>query len=390
MKRMYELRRQYPVLNDGWTLQELSNHVYNYSLPYSKGVNTTTGLWSVLRGRVEGIQDFSSEGTHGNQGVWLLYSNKNESTIYHSDCGGDNAIIAPYDANTTVKNLFYPFDEWRLNATSVYLGIEGSKEPNGCLPELNMTKYGWKAMVPLSQWTPSSPTITKFLPGHDARVVSNAEPGEAGTLDFEFRFSDLMDCDSFKNSFSVSSTTESGKQAHLDSSSLACLTIDPTYEAYYYGSSPSIWRARGTLNDVYDGIHVISVLNASNQGKSGSTHSNDHFTVRIGQPENPIVFPNQQITAGRCCTSTKARNAIRLSLSLDSSSTIKRPARIFGVSAFHSELFGRNGWLTYQVTCRFPCRSGRAGRPKSGRASTCRSNTGLRQPVAAITWCKAS
>lgn len=291
LKQMFELRQRYPVLNDGWTLNELSSKTFNYTLPGSFGVPTTTGLWSVLRGRLEGVQDFSGEGMFGNQGVWLLYSNYNGSQTYTGDCSGQDAIISPFDANTTVKNLFYPFDEWSLNTSSVTLGIEGSQNPNGCLSQINMTHYGWKAFVPIQNWTAPSPAATRFLPGHDARILSNTSVDEPTSVDIELRFSDLIDCQSFQDGFSVNSTTESGKQASLDTSSVDCLTIDALNEASYYGPSASIWRAKATLNNVYDGVHVININNVTNQNKNASTNAVDHFMIRVGQSDNPIVFP---------------------------------------------------------------------------------------------------
>jgi len=292
LKQMFELRQRYPVLNDGWTLNELSSQTFNYTLPGSFGVPTETGLWSVYRGRMENVQDLSDQGTYGNQGVWLLYTNYNGSRTFTGDCSSANdAIVAPFDAGTTVKNLFYPFDEWSLTNSSQQMGIEGSEQINGCLQEVNMTLYGWKAFVPIDAWSMPSPVITAFSPGHDARILSNTSADEAGSVHIEVRFSDLMDCDSFKNALTVNSTTESGKQASVDTNSLECLTVDPQFEAYYYGPSPSIWRVRATLNDVYDGVHVINVNNVTNQNNSASTNSNDHFMFRIGQSDNPIVFP---------------------------------------------------------------------------------------------------
>ena len=118
LKQMFELRQKYPVLNDGWTVRQLSNQTFNYTLPGSLGVPTETGLYSVLRGRMEGVQDFDGEGMFGNQGVWLLHSNYNGSITYTSDCNNtSDAIISPFDAGTAVKNMFYPFDEWTLESS---------------------------------------------------------------------------------------------------------------------------------------------------------------------------------------------------------------------------------------------------------------------------------
>ena len=291
IKEMYEMRTRYPVLNDGWTVTQLSNNTFNYTLPGSFDVPTETGLYSVLRGRMEGVQDFTGQGMFENQGIWLLYSNYNGSTVYEADCGSDAAIVSPFDVDTTVKNLFYPFDQYKLKASQQMFGFEGSTEMNGCLPSINMTLYGWKAFVPIANWIVPSPVITKFLPGHDYRIVSNTSASEASTIDFEVRFSAEMDCDSFKNGFNVTSKTESGEQATLDTSTIECLTIDPQFEAYYYGPSPSIWRARATLTNAYDGLHVININNVTNAAGDASTNSHDHFMLRIGQADNPMVFP---------------------------------------------------------------------------------------------------
>lgn len=291
LKQMFELRQKYPVLNDGFTMRQLSNQTFNYTLPGSFGVPTETGLWSAYRGRLEGVQDLSGEGTYGNQPIWLLYSNLNSSTTYTSDCKSDNAIISPFDSGMTVKNLFYPFDEWTLEDSDQTLNIEGSTDVNGCASQMNMTHYGWKAFVPLKNWAEPSPVITRFLPGHDARILSSTSSDEPSTVDIELRFSSVMDCDSVKNGLSVNSTTESGQQASIDINTVDCQTIDPLYEAYYYGPSPSIWRARLSLSGAFDGVHQINVNNATNAAKDASTNSFDHFMIRIGQAENPMVFP---------------------------------------------------------------------------------------------------
>nr|OQO18342.1 hypothetical protein B0A51_18106 [Rachicladosporium sp. CCFEE 5018] len=289
MKQMYELRRRYPVLNDGFTLRQLSNQTFNYTLPGSFEIPTETGLYSMYRGRFEGVQDLTGQGMHGNQGVWLLYSNFNGSRDYVGDCSDDQAaIVSPFESNITVKNLFYPFDEWDTTMSPKILNIEGSSDPNGCLPSVNMTLYGWKAFVPKANWTTPSPVVTKFLPGHDARILSN---GGSTSVNIEIRYSAEMDCDSVKSGIVVNSTTEAGQQAQIDQSSIQCLTIDPLYEAYYYGPSPSIWRMRATLKNVYDGIHQVSFNNGTSTAGDTFTDSNDRFMLRVGQADNVIVFP---------------------------------------------------------------------------------------------------
>lgn len=48
---MFEMRRRYPVLNDGFQLQTLSKSTYDIYLPASEDQATETGLWSVMRSR---------------------------------------------------------------------------------------------------------------------------------------------------------------------------------------------------------------------------------------------------------------------------------------------------------------------------------------------------
>jgi alpha-1,3-glucan synthase len=121
VKLMNEMRQNYPVLNDGYYLQQLSNKTYDIYLPGSNGTPTETGLWSVLRSRFVGVQDFTGIG-QGNQSVWLVYQNDNQTIDYQFNCTGDDAFISPFDAGTTVKNLLPPYDEYTLVNSSTMLG----------------------------------------------------------------------------------------------------------------------------------------------------------------------------------------------------------------------------------------------------------------------------
>lgn len=293
-KIMFELRRRYPVLNDGFDVRELSKQTYNYTLPGSFGAETETGIFSDLRGEFEAVQDLSGAGGAGNQPVWLLHSNYNGSITYDFDCSSNvSAIISPFDSGTTVKNLFYPFDEWTLEDSPQRLGLNGSTELNGCLPNMNMTKYGFKAFVPTDIWQRPSPMITKLIlndtfVGHDQRILS---AGDNQTMTMELRFSSEMDCDSVRQSVSISSTTEDNSTAVIDTDSTDCLTVDPIDMPYFYGGVPTIWRWRTNITNISDGIHTITINNATDSAKEMSTGSKDNLMFRIGQSENPIVFP---------------------------------------------------------------------------------------------------
>lgn len=124
LKRMYELRRQFPTLNDGYNLLTLSNRTYNIYLPGSQGLPSPYGIWSVYRGRTEGVQDFTGIG-QGNQGVWLVFQNENKTVDYQFDCASTNrsgALVSAFPAGTVVKNMFYPYEEFTLEPSTFTYG----------------------------------------------------------------------------------------------------------------------------------------------------------------------------------------------------------------------------------------------------------------------------
>ena len=124
LKRTFEIRRQYPVLNDGFSLLTLSNRTYDIFLPGSGGLPSPHGIWSVYRGRAEAAQDFAGNGA-SNLGAWLVYGNENRTVDYTFDCQSKNkseVLISAFPANTVVKNLFYPYEEHTLEASTFKLG----------------------------------------------------------------------------------------------------------------------------------------------------------------------------------------------------------------------------------------------------------------------------
>ncbi|KAI9851719.1 MAG: Cell wall alpha-1,3-glucan synthase ags1, partial [Thelocarpon superellum] len=293
IKAMYQMRQNYPVLNDGFFLQQLSNQTRQIFLPGSAGVPTETGMWSTMRGRFAGVQDLSGSG-QGNQSVWLVYQNDNKTVTYHFDCSSnDSTLIAPFDKGTTVKNLFSPFEEYTLEQGPVTLGFEGSTKPNGCLSQLELEGYGYKALVPKSAWVGPGPMMTKFVPGHDARVASTVAPGKQETVPIELHFSTPMDCDSVTDTLELNSTTEDGSTAQLDKGSVSCLTVQNVDPADFIGGLPTQWTWKANLINVANGIHSITVKNATAQGQGNSTNAVDHLLFRTGQPDNPMVFPRQ-------------------------------------------------------------------------------------------------
>lgn len=292
LKRMFELRRQYPVLNDGYNLTTLSNRTYDIYLPGSGGIPSPHGISRIYRGRSELVQDFGGTG-QGNQGVWLLYSNENKSVTYDFDCTSSDkslALIAAFPANTVVKNLFYPYEEFKLESSVFRYGIEESKELNGCLPRLETAPWDYKAFVPKDKWLSPGPTITRTVPSHDARLKSTVAYEEQESLPIEVRFSSEMSCNSVTDSIEIDSTTENGQQAHLDRRSVKCTLADAD-PPRYVGEVPTAWILSANLENVYNGVHVVTIRNASTEDGKLSTNTVDRFMFRIGQMDNPMVFP---------------------------------------------------------------------------------------------------
>lgn len=291
IKSMYHMREQYPVLNDGYFLQQLSNQTHFIQYPGSNTTLTEVGIWSTMRSGFPDVQDLSGTGK-GNQSVWLLYHNDNVTRTYTFDCTNNNtALISLFDEGTTVKNLIYPHDELTLKASSKKLGIAGSTKANGCVDQVSLKPYEFRVYVPKEQWVGPPPMITKFLPGHDARVQSKVAAGKQESVDIEIHFSQEMNCDSVTSSVYINSTTEDLRIAQINNSSIKCSVISTQQVADFIGSIPTNWTWKATLDNVSNGVHQITVRNASTEAGNSSTNSVDHFMFRIGQADNPIVFP---------------------------------------------------------------------------------------------------
>ena len=304
LKSMFQMRENYPVLNDGFFLQQLSNKTRLQVLEGSSGVPTEFGIWSVLRSRFPGEQDLSGAGGHGNQSVWLVYHNENVTTTFDFDCANNDtalnttALVAPFDSGTTVKNLFYPFEEMTLVDSPRSLGLEGSTKRNGCLKSLTMPHWGFAAYVPKDEWEGPGPMITGFQPGHDARLTADFAPGSKGEVPIELHFSTAMDCDAITKNMTFDATTEDGSRPSIKAGSVQCGNITDPPTPDMIGGVPSVWAWRATLADVAAGVHRLSVSNISADASAKTnktTAATDGFLFRIGRADNPVVFP---LTAG--------------------------------------------------------------------------------------------
>ncbi|KAI1342006.1 alpha-1,3-glucan synthase [Xylariaceae sp. FL0016] len=286
IKAMYHMRREFPVLQDGLFLQQLSNQTVMIQYPGSDTTATETGLWSVMRSAFPGVQDLGDSTS-----IWLVYHNRNETTEYSFDCTSESsALIAPFDEGTTVKNLFFPHDELTLTSSPQKLGINGSTNYNGCSSKLEMLPYEFRAYVPKSDFLPPPAMITRFEPGHDVRIESAA--GSEIDVKLEFHVSAAMDCDSFTSSLELVSSTEGNVVPHIDNSTIKCGNMSDIESPAYIGAVASAWTWSANLVNVADGIHQIVVNNASTADMGSSTNSVDRFLLRVGSASNPIVFPS--------------------------------------------------------------------------------------------------
>lgn len=276
-KRMFQLRESFPVLNDGYVLEQLSNQTHDILFRGSGNRSSEFGVWSTLRSRTEGVQDFTGD-NQGNQSVWLIYTNENSTIDYTFNCSSDTlAMISPFPYTTTVKNLFYPYEELNMTASTQKLGFEGSDEFNGCIEELSLRPWEYKAFVPIDQFVEPNPVITRVLPGHDSRLTSTVALGEQEVVPIEVHFSANMSCDDVTSSLTFNSTTQDGQVVALNKSSVVCLAVDAD-EQLYVGGIPTAWIFKANLTNVSNGIHTFTVNNATS---SANLSTNVSFIVIV-------------------------------------------------------------------------------------------------------------
>lgn len=281
IRTMNDLREQYQVLKDGFNLQSLSNQTHQVFLPGSNGTATEVGMWSVVRNQFA-TQQLGS----GNQSVWLVYQNEDHQVSYKFDCSkNETALFAPFAEGTTVKNLFFPYEEIELeDGPGKKFFIDKSQKKNGCIKELVLDAWGFKAYIPKGAWQQPRPMLTKFVPGHDIRLKTSS------SLDIELHFSEALDCDVVTDSLTINATTQDHvvpKVADVRCENMSHADV-PAYGVYV----PSSWKWTATLKDVTDGIHILT-LNMSSSAVAdtqNSTGSVDRLMFRIGQDNNPLVF----------------------------------------------------------------------------------------------------
>ncbi|KAK3384909.1 alpha-1,3-glucan synthase [Podospora didyma] len=286
LKTMFHLRDQFPSIKEGVFLKELSNKTEHIKLPGSGNATTEMGIWSVMKSGWAGIQILGDT-----PAVWLVYHNRNETTRYEFDCNSEtDAFIAPFEAGATVTNLIFPHDNLTLQDSAITLGLNGSKKANGCPTPIVLAPFEFRAYVPYEAFAPPPAMITKFVPGHDTPIEST---GKSMTVDISFQFSVAMSCDALTDAIRINSTTEKGEIPSIDKASVQCknLTGSEAERAPFVGALASAFRWSAKLTNVADGVHLITVVNATTSDTRSHTNSNDPFLIRVGKADNPVVWP---------------------------------------------------------------------------------------------------
>lgn len=270
-KQFFDLRASYPVLNDGFSLVQNGNWTYEDFLPFSNGTPTERGLWSLSRGGLSPLQNFTYNDT-----VWLVYTNENTTVSYSGNCasGSGTPISGPYQAETVVRNLLYPFENYTLGALNTSFFFNGEAPYFGCIESLTMQPYDFKALVPTSNWIQPIPALTKFTPGHDARIGVDDNSTSPNSIDIQIEFSDLMNCNSVTQSmnFTLASSGKGSTTPSVDANSIQCQTIPPENitPAFVIGATVSAWYWKGTIDNVVDGILTITINNPQSQNGVGT------------------------------------------------------------------------------------------------------------------------
>ena len=285
IKIMNKRREQYPTLNDGWFLEQLSNQTRHEIMSGSTGVPTEFGLWSTVRDEFAPFQNLSAT-QDSNEPLWLVYHNEANHTTYSQGC-----IASPFDHGTKVKNILFPYEEYTVVQFRDNEILRGSKRAKGCVRQMELRPFEFKALVTKKSWVPPPPVITQFLPGHDARIETKTSPGESDVLDVSFSFSTQMDCTRLTAAMVLSSQTDNGIVPHIRTGSVQCIDEPGDAIPEHVGQPVPVFTWMATLENVFPGLHTITVRNATTKDGLQFTDSNDRFLFRVGAQNNPMVFP---------------------------------------------------------------------------------------------------
>jgi len=288
-KQFFDLRAAYGILNDGFSLLQHGNWTHKDFLPFSNHSVTERGLWS-SRGGLTQLQNFTYNDT-----VWFLYTNENSTLSYSGNCTSSSGIAGPYRSDTIVRNLFYSFENYTLGASDRPFFFDRKDSYFGCIESITLQLYDFKALVPADIWIPPAPALTKFMPGHDARIEVADDSSNPNSIDVQIEFSDLMDCDSVTQSINFTlASSGKGSTPLVKSGSVQCQTISDAniQPASILGATVSRWYWKATIDNIADGILTITINSPQNQ--NGVRTGVSHFSI--------TEFPAPILTNHRACT----------------------------------------------------------------------------------------
>ncbi|KAG8728436.1 Cell wall alpha-1,3-glucan synthase ags1, partial [Ceratobasidium sp. 428] len=148
MAHFHYLRRQIPLLVDGFQLIQRGNWTSFITLAGSNDVPTEIGWWSVSRSRFPGQPAVNSP----IDDVWMIYTNMNTTQSYNYPCSSKLWVSTPYVGGTTIRNLFYPYESYTLEDSQSALNNNNRAPWVGCLPQLTLEPNSFKAFVPAANW----------------------------------------------------------------------------------------------------------------------------------------------------------------------------------------------------------------------------------------------
>lgn len=291
MAHFMYIRKHFPSLQDGFNLVQRYNNSYMIELPGSNGVSTEIGFWSVTRSFLD--SQVQTQNVTDTQPIWLLYTNENRTRTYTIDCMSKDWIISPYPEGTAVRNLFYPFDTITLQRSGDPFNGDGKAPYTGCVPSITFDPYGFKAYVPVADWLDPPPALTKFSPGHDARLQAEQGDTNATTVDIAFEFNSAMNCNWITQNMKIEvESSGQGGTPTIRTGSVNCQALTNQPLSYLSGDTFSTWRWSGTLDNVPDGIIRMSLTNVPVDGSTTrNTQRTDRLMFRKGSRNNVMVFP---------------------------------------------------------------------------------------------------
>lgn len=295
LKHMFSMRDTFPALEGGWLLEQLSNQT-SYTLLNGSSVPTEFGIWSVVRGYNTQTQ---TDAATNSSNIWLVYHNQPNETTYSFTCSDaslevtSTSFLSPFDAGKTVRNLMNGSEATYVLSDSAVANKNrtGTTANAGCFDSLTMAPYEFKVFVVEDDYVAPGPMITSFSPGHDYQIDSSVVTN--GEQEISLGFSVAMDCDAVTAAVSVTSYVDgTGAQNVTTVGTASCAAVAGAETGNFVGFVPTAWQWTATLSGLVDGIHKITVANATTAA-GVSTSSIDHFLLRMGLPSNPVVWPEK-------------------------------------------------------------------------------------------------